>query len=413
MSPSKRIPSGLGILLIFLFLLFAVVGCEKGTLGLKGGSVSGSVLDSRTLAGVSGVDITATNGTDENKSSKFTRTDSNGNYYINDMRAGEWSLSFDKSGYTPVDSGDTGSNSVKVVVVNNEHRAVKQVRMVQNYTDQYINIRGVLKDGRNGTLITYGNVQFIFGNTVFNNRLPSEFQTGFAVPAQVGAMQLTIKVTGFDNYTATIDNAATDRDLGVILLSPQTYKIVGVWKDVPGWVFLANPAATIVAYAGNRVIATASGQLNAQSFEMSGIPMGTSVSIEATIKGYRMNGPIPVVPNSDFQGIIYQTLSLKTNFAPIMRDVRLVVTGVNIRNNERVGGYCNETGTVWATTISTGGGIGGLGAPRVIDLGTNQVPTGYTLTFTGYDVEDGSVGTAQVLVNDDGTDAQIVTIIGL
>jgi len=408
MMPLRRIPSGMGILLTFFLLILTLVGCEKGTLGLKGGSISGVVLDSRTLAGVSGVNVTGTSGAegDDNRVTSFTQTDTQGNYHFSDMRAGEWTISYDKVGYEPIPQDASGAT--KVVVVNNEHRTVPQVRMVQNYANQYITVRGLLKDARNGTIISIGTAQFTFGNQVYNNRLPSDFQVGFAVPAQVGELGVTIKVSNYQTYTTTV-NGATDVDLGVILLQPQTYKIVGVWKDVPGWVFTEGPRADIVAYSGNRVVATATGQLNTQSFAVDGIPMGTSVSLEVEIKGFRMNGAVPVVPNSDFQGVIYQTLSLKNNFSPILRDVRVVVTGTNINSGERLGAYCQETGTVWPTTTVTNP-AGSIGTPRVVDLGTNQVPTGYTLTFKGYNVDDGTIGTERVMVNDDGVDPQIVTI---
>lgn len=405
MNPVRRIPGGTGILLAFLVLITALVGCEKGTLGVKGGSFSGYVLDSRTMAGISGVNVTAQSGTGDSLVSKLVLTDSKGLYYFNEVRAGEWSLSFDKVGYSPVAIDATAP--VKVVVVNNEHRSVQEVRMVQSYVNQYVTIRGTLKDARSGTLINLGTAQFTFDNQVFNNRLPSDFQTGFAVPALAGDMNVIIKVTNYETYTTTIQSAVTDRDLGIILLQPMSYKVVGVWKDVPGWVFQEAPTANVFAYSGNRVVATASVPMNAQSFELTGIPIGTSVTIDAQIKGYRMNGPIPVTPNSDFQGVIYQTLSLKNNFAPIMRDVRLVLNGNTFSDRDRVGGYCNETGAVWPQTILTGGTFN---APRVVDMGINQVPTGYTLTFTGFNVDDGTVGTNRVLVNDDGADPQIVTV---
>lgn len=406
MIPAKRIPSGMGILLAFFLLIITLVGCEKGTLGLKGGSVSGFVVDSRTLAGVSGVSVTGITGAEDEKVTKFTYTDSRGAYVFTDLRAGEWKLSFDKAGYDPI--AQDASAAVSVVVVNDENRAVPDVRMVQLYTNQYINVKGTLKDARNGTLISIGNSQFTFGTQVFNNRMPSDFQIGFAVAAQAGGIDVTIKVTNYETYTTTI-TGTTDVDLGVILLQPQTYKIVGVWKDVPGWVFTNAPDANIIAYSGNRVVATGTGKLNAQSFEIGGIPMGTTVSLEAEIKGYRMNGAVPVVPNSDFQGVIYQTLSLKTNFSPILRDVRVVVIGANINNGERIGAYCQETGTVWATTTVTNSGLLTT-TPKVVDLGTNQVPTGYTLTFKGYNVDDGTFGTESPMINDDGVDPQIVTI---
>jgi hypothetical protein len=93
------------------------------------------------------------------------------------MRADEWQLTFDKVGYLAID--DTATGSVKVVVVNNETSHVPQVRMDQTFENQYVTIRGTLKDSANGTLITYGNAQFVFGQTSFTNRLPTDLTTGF------------------------------------------------------------------------------------------------------------------------------------------------------------------------------------------------------------------------------------------
>ena len=402
----RKSPFGWGILAVSLILIFTLVGCEKGTLGLKGGSIAGSVLDSESLAGIPSVYITAVAGESEtDKVTKYGNTDSQGNYYFNNMRAGEWTLSFDKAGYSPI-SADA-SQSVKVVVENNEHRSVPEVRMTRTYVNQYINVKGTLVDATNGTQINLGTAQFTFGKATLNNRLPTELQTGFSVPAVDGDMGVYISVTNYAPYEGVIPGAFTDRDLGTIKLSPRTYKVVGVWKDVPGWVFANNPNARIVAYAGNRVVATASASLGQQSFEIDGIPIGTSISLTAEIPGYRMNGAIPIVPNADFQGTIYQTLSLKNNFAQIMRDVRVILNGTSISNNDRVGAFCKETGTTWPTTVVTGGVFA---APQVVDLGVNQVPTGYELNFTGFIIDDGIIGNESERINDDGTDPQIVTI---
>jgi hypothetical protein len=207
-----------------------------------------------------------------------------------------------------------------------------------------------------------------------------------------------------------IERPSTDIDLGTILVQPETYKVVGRWTDVPGWVFAEAPTANIFAYAGNRLVATATSLLNAQSFEIPGIPKGTSVSIEAEIKGYRMNGPVVVYPSGDFQGTIYQTFSLKNNFSQIMRDVRVIVSGGGISTNDFVGAFCEETGTQWPQTIVSNPPGFTIGTPRVIDLGTNQIPTGYTLTFSGYIVGAGTIMEKEVRINDDGADPQIVTI---
>lgn len=408
MIRDRRNPKTFGILTALLMvLLISLAGCENGTLGLKGGGITGSIVDSRTLSGVSGVSIRATAGEDSSRATKFTTSDSNGNFHFSNMRADEWQLTFDKVGYMPID--DTASTAVKVVVVNNETSHVPTVRMDQTFENQYVTIRGTLKDATNGTLITYGNAQFVFGQTSFNNRLPTEFTTGFRIPASVSSLDMVITVSGFMPMTVPIVNAQTDKDLGTIMLQPESYRVVGRWQDVPGWVFQEAPTATIFAYSGNRVVATATSTLNSQSFEIAGIPKGTSVSISAEIKGYRMNGPVIVYPSGDFQGTLYQTFSLKNNFSPIMRDIRVIVSGNGINTNDFIGAFCEQTGTQWAQTIVTNP-PGAIGVPRVVDLGTNQIPTGYTLTFTGYITGRGTVTSKDVLVNDDGADAQIVTI---
>lgn len=412
MIRERRNPKPFGILAaLFIVLIVSLVGCEKGTLGLRGGGISGSVLDSRTLVGIAGVSVIATTGEegDDDRATKFTTSDSNGNYYLGSLRADEWSLSFDKVGYVPL--GDSASAAVTVVVVNNETSHVPSVRMEQTYENQYVTVSGTLKDSINGTLITYGNAQFVFGQQTFNNRLPTELTTGFRIPASTMPLSLIITVSGYQTYTYEFPTGVlSDRDIGTIMLQPETYSIVGRWQDVPGWVFQANPTANIFAYAGNRAVATATATINEQTFTISGIPRGVSVSIEAEVKGYRMNGPIVVYPSGDFQGTIYQTFSLKNNFSPIMRDVRVIITGENIRTNDFVGAYCQETGTRWAQTIVTNPPGWTIGTPRVIDLGTNQVPTGYDLTFVGYIVGDGKSNDDTIRVDDDGAEAQIVTI---
>ena len=295
MINERRNPGAYGILTaLFLVLILSLVGCEKGTLGLKGGSISGTVLNSRTLVGISGVSIKAEAGTEETKVTKYSSTDSNGNFYLNDMRADEWLLTFDKVGYLPIDAD--ASSSVKIVVTNNESTSVSEVRMEPTIENQYVTVSGTLKDATNGTLITYGNAQFIFGQTSFSNRLPTEFTTGFRIPALTGDTDLSISVAGYMPMTINLNNVVTDRDLGTIQLTPESYKLVGRWTDIPGWVFQDAPRADIFAYSGNRLVATATAQLNQQQFEMVGIPKGTSVSIEAEIKGYRMNGPSSCIP---------------------------------------------------------------------------------------------------------------------
>ena len=423
-----RRPKSLGILAaLFLVLIGSLVGCEKGNLGLKGGGISGTVIDSRTLVGVADVNVTAISGGDEsgsssggesssgtaNKVTKYATTDSNGKYYFSGMRSDEWVLSYDKVGYEPIDQ--SASAAVKVVVVNSEVSHVPQVRMHRNYSNQYINIKGTLKDSVSGTSVTYGNTNIIIGNESFLNRLPTEFTSGFSVPVSTGQTRIIISVTGYRPTTLTYDNLITDMDLGVVQLQPETYSINGRWTDVPGWVSATGPTATVYAKSANRVIATATavvgGEAGSAGFVLTGIPKGTSVSLEVEILGYKMNSPISIYPDSDFQGTIYQNLSLKSNFSQIMREVRVFYSNNSINSGDRVGAYCEETGTQWPETTVTNPVGGTLGTPQVVDLGTQAVPTGYYLNFVGYMTENAAgTLTNRVLVNDDGSLAQIVTI---
>ena len=168
-----RSPRSIGILTtIFILLLCGLVGCTNGSLGLRGGSISGSVLDSRTLVGIADVNVIAVSGDESNnegntnnKATKYAKTDSNGKYYFSDMRSDEWKLSFDRVGYEPITAESSGT--VKVVVVNGETSYVPQVRMVQNYANQYITVKGTLKDAVTGATLTYGNTNIIIGKEAF------------------------------------------------------------------------------------------------------------------------------------------------------------------------------------------------------------------------------------------------------
>ncbi len=410
MSPARITPGGAWIfVVVVLTVMVALVGCEKGTLGVQGGTVSGLVRDAKTLAGLAGVTVTAEAGTGETKTSRVTSTDNQGGFWLSDLRPGEWTFGFDKVGYAPITTAGSGTTN-QVVVVNSEHRVLQEVRMDPNFYSRYIMVRGTLKDAVTGLPITLGVANYAFETTSFNNRLPTEFQTGFSIPAANGPISARIAVTNYQTASGTIPDGRTDYDFGVVYMTPQTYSIVGAWQDVPGWVYTKAPTARVFAYAGNRLISQADVPMNTASFRLNNIPVGQEVSIRAEIPGYRMNGPILVNPNSDFAGTIYQTISLKSNFSPILRDVTVVVIGgAAILGGQRVGAYCAETGTRWPETILTNP-PGSTGVARVVTLGTLQMPTGYSFQFVGYNVDTGSRGEVGATINDDGVDAQIVTI---
>ncbi len=416
MVKERRSPKFIGLIMaLFVVLVGCLVGCNNGNLGLRGGSVDGYVVDSRTLVGVASVYVTATSaedGDDTAAATKYTTTDSNGKFEFSNLRSNVWKFGFSKTGYTTLES--TATSAVTVSVVNGEHISLPRVEIVQNFSNQYVRIRGTLRDSVNGNAITYGNTNFAFGSTSFSNRLPTELQTGFDVPASVDTVKVVISVSGYKTLTVTLDNLINDYDLGNISLTPETYKIVGRWTNAPGWVVSAAPTATVIARSGSNVVSRVTSVVGDgdQSFALEDIPRGTSVAIEVELLGYRMNSPITVYPDSDFQGTIYQNFDLKNNFSAITRDVRVYYMSSTISSGDRVGAYCEQTGTRWPeVTVTNPAGLT-LGTPQVVDLGTQALPTGYAFDFVGYMLEDSS-GThtaTGVKINDDGSDAQIVTI---
>ena len=416
MIKERRGPKSLGFLMaLMLVLVGCLVGCNHGSLGLRGGSISGYVVDSRTLVGISSVYVVASSeedGDDTAAATRYTTTDSNGKFAFSNLRSDVWTIGFSKTGYSPIDI--TASEAVKVAVVNGEHIALPRVEMVQNYTNQYVHVKGTLVDGINGNTITYGNTNFAFGSTSFSNRLPTEFTSGFDVPSSIGEIKVIITVEGYKSLTIPLDNLINDYDFGRISLTPETYKVVGRWTNAPGWVTSAAPTATIIARSGNNVVSRATSVVGGgdQSFELPDIPRGTSVAIEVELLGYRMNSPITVYPASDFQGTIYQNFDLKNNFSAITREVRIFYMSSTISSGDRVGAYCEQTGTRWPeVTVTNPAGLT-LGTPQVVDLGTQALPTGYAFDFVGYMMEDSS-GThtaSGIKINDDGAEAQIVTI---
>ncbi len=416
MMKERRGPISFGFLMaLFLVLVGCLVGCDHGSLGLRGGSIEGYVVDSRTLVGIASVYVTATSeedGDDTAAATKYTTTDSNGKYTFSSLRSDVWKLGFSKTGYAPLKTN--ASDVVTVSVVNGETIFMPRVEMVQNYSNQYVRVKGVLKDAINGNSITYGNTNFAFGNTSFSNRLPTEFVSGFDVPASVEAIKIIISVDGYKTLTIPLDNLVNDYDLGAINLTPESYQVVGRWTNAPGWVVSAAPTATIIARSGKNVVSRTTSVVGNgdQAFTLENIPRGTSVAIEVELLGYRMNSPITIYPDSDFQGTIYQNFDLKNNFSAITRDVRIFYMSSTISSGDRVGAYCEQTGTRWPeVTVTNPAGLT-LGTPQVVDLGTQALPTGYAFDFVGYMLEDSS-GThtaTGVKINDDGAEAQIVTI---
>jgi len=403
--PSKRFALFLACCAV---IMTSLLGCDNGNLGLRNGSVEGVILDRDTLSGISSVSITAYSGDDTSGSSgtsggkamRYFTTDSNGRFYADDLRAGEWTMTFSKPLYTTVDK--TATEAVEIVVVNNNHQEIGPIYLSSRYLNQYVMVKGMLKDKTTGKQIISGNTTLRVGLNTFSNIQPTNFSYGVKVPASDSQVEIEISVSGYKPMTIVRSNLLGDTDLQTIELEPDSYSIYCTWEDVPGWVRDDNPNATVIAKSGDSIVYSAvNTDIASGGFTLTGIPQGATAEISVNLKGYRMHAPITVYSTGNFSGQKHQKISLRNNLSPVMRNVRVTVSSNSWSNGNQVGTNCRETGAKWGptTVVSTGWLNSSNG---IVDLGIQSLPTAYTLTFDAFSDGGATLQTQTLSIPEDG-----------
>jgi hypothetical protein len=339
------------LLLVLAMASIVFTGCEKGSLGIKGGTATGLVVNDATDKPIPEVLVRASSA----HQTLTTYTGGDGIYIFNDMTQGEWSLSIEKSGYTI--SNQTGTDTVSVeaakVNVNNGETVTVPTIKLDALTDTY---RGTLKgypiDEITGRPLRNFTVSVIDPYKYRKSKkfeLAEDFRdVGFTGLNGGTAMKFSItcqnyeenKLTSDSNPTGDIVIGKSATDLGVIKMKPLTLSIAGTLRNLPGYVLDAETRDIVIwAEAAGKVVASftdtgAAGGGEAYkgsiTYKLDGIPASAgSVAVKCKVRGYDLVtiNPAVSIANNMPGGTIAAIDADFSNIEPIRRDLRVVVSG--------------------------------------------------------------------------------------
>ena len=340
----------------WLLLIFAVMasliftGCDTGHLGAKSGIITGYVLDVNTNQPISDILITATGQVGSGISHASTYTEGDGIYSLVDLKAGTWTLSFEKYGYAiATDSQEVVQR--QITVGNGETYTNTTIKMYKT-TDSY---KGTLKaypvDSITGRAI---NNFTITQTSPYNQRKSKTFETAADfrdsgwTNLEGGEHHYTIQAPGYNIYDTSIANEELGisgnpimigsgiTNLGTIRISPiSTISISGSLK-LPGYVLDSdNRSIVIWAEASGKQVASftdGSGEpayMGSLQYTLTNIPTSAgSVNVYCKVRGYnQVTLKSNLVVNATTPGgtISIGEKDFITDVEPITRDVKVIV----------------------------------------------------------------------------------------
>ncbi|MBU1109663.1 MAG: carboxypeptidase-like regulatory domain-containing protein, partial [Candidatus Riflebacteria bacterium] len=302
---------GRWLLLIVLSLASIVfTGCEKGSLGIKGGSITGFVINASSNQPVPDVLIRAS-GPDHANGSAYTSGD--GSFVMNDLIKGDWTLFVEKYGYSLVGPDVTGTQTANITaasvfVANGETVTAQIIKM--NKTEELV--KGVLKaypiDGITGRPLTNFTVTQTYP---YNQRKSKLFETAADFRdigwsgLEGGNHHYTIAANNYTEYSTTgpggadqpataISIGASPVNLGTIKVAPLTVNLAGTLRNLPGYILEAESKDIVIwAEAAGKVVATFTDKdiQNAYKgsvvYKLDDIPVTAgSVAVKCKIRGY-------------------------------------------------------------------------------------------------------------------------------
>lgn len=337
-------------LLLFVLTLASIIftGCEKGSLGIQGGTITGYVINSANNQPVSevlvrGAGVTAT-GAHENKT---VYTGGDGSFLITDISKGSWNLFVEKYGYSLAtgQGSDTVNTPAASVNVNNGETVTAPVIKISK-TSELVkgNLRGYPIDAVTGRPLRNFTVT---QTTPYSQRKSKTFETsedfrdvGWS-GLEGGDHHYTINCINYQEYStagtggagAPISIGASPKDLGVIKLQPLTVNITGTLRNLPGYILEATQRDIIVwAEAAGKVVATYTEGVNALkgsiAYTLTEIPVTAgTVAVKCKIRGYDVVNISSAVslPSNLPGGTIAAVDCDFANIEPIRRDLRIVV----------------------------------------------------------------------------------------
>lgn len=337
------------LLLLIVLAMASIVftGCEKGSLGVKGGTAIGLIMDhydNKPLADV----LVRASGPHQTLT---TLTNGDGTYQFNDLETGAWTLYVEKKDYKLLSETATDTANVEAATINVNNGETQNVPTIK---------MNKLNEGFRGTLKGYP-IDAITGRPLRNFtvslvspyiyrkskkfELATDFRdVGFTGLPGGSSFDFTINCNNYSEYktsealghNVTLGIDATD--LGVIKVEPLKLSISGTLRNIPGYVLDAeNRDIVIWAEAAGKVVASftdtaAGGDAYKGSivYKLDGIPASAgSVAVKCKVRGYDLFtiNPAVSIANTMPGGVIGSVDVDFANIEPIRRDLRVVVTG--------------------------------------------------------------------------------------
>lgn len=330
-------------LMLLVLSLASVIftGCEKGSLGIKTGAITGYVIDEETNSPIADVLLRGEGTTGSGTENKSTYSSGDGSFAFTDCSKGSWKISVEKFGYV------VATNTVLTATINNgETVAMSPIKMVRTEDNVKGTLRGYPIDLITGRAITNFTVT---QETPFNERKSKTFETAADfrdtgwTGLEGGLHNYTITCPNYETFTTTTAHAngveigKSVANLGTIKLQPLTVGISGTLRNLPGYVLKASDKSIVVwAESAGKVVASYT-ELDANSskgtitYQLDGIPVTAgSVSVKCKVKGYDLItiSSAVSIAISNPGGVIG---GIDTDFSthePITADLRVIVQSV-------------------------------------------------------------------------------------
>ena len=342
---------GRWLLLIVLSLASIVfTGCEKGSLGVKGGTAIGYIINSDDNKPISDVLVRASQG--EGGKSMTTYTAGDGKYSFHDLSEGSWNFNVEKYGYALIGGGSDGNSSdttnlvaTTVAIKNGQTVTNPIIKMAKTESLYKGTLKGYPIDAVTGRPLRNFTVNQM---TPYSQRKSKLFETaedfrdsGWS-GLKGGNHHYTISCQNYQEYsTAGEDGSGPEIsigpsavDLGVIKLEPHKVSVSGALRNLPGYILGADSKDILIwAESAGKMVASSSPDTALQGsvvYTISEIPVTVgAVSIKCKVRGYDVHtiNTSVSLPNNIPGGTIAGIDADFHNIDPIRRDLRVVVTG--------------------------------------------------------------------------------------
>ncbi len=367
-------PSKMRWFLLAALTLSSIVftGCEKGSLGVKNGCITGYVLDDSTNLPIPDVLL---RGEGDQHIIREGMTGGDGAYIISEVAKGPWQIRATKFGYIATPT-DIVTNGVSATVENGATVNAPVIRMAK--TDEAV--KGVLKgypvDAITGAPLTNFTITQISPAKQKKFETAQDFKESGWSGLEGGEHSykltcdnynpLTLPITA-DGAAATLKISKTPYDLGVIKVDPLKVSITGTLRNLPGYILGTDKDQAfngiIWAEAAGRVVASSSAAGDAGGGAFNGTVIYTiadvpvtagTVAIKCKLRGYDVItiNPSVAIPAARPSGSIAGIDCNFESIEPIKRDIRVIVTGTkpagddpgSFRPGQRARVYIQEGG---------------------------------------------------------------------